>query len=186
MAPEFDDELYAEAALELEEVIHSGRSAFRRFETRQQFFRYLQICICGHLTGYMRKTNWSAVQHVDPSTVLSDYPDQREIRARVYMGELPKEIYRIVSTKLRFNGKEREACNFILKSLLSYKPVSPATIRYHFKLREAEFFIDHVKVLIRSVLYYLRERLPASFFEMTFSREQFLLFNEMVDIEEMT
>ena len=81
----------------------------------------------------------------------------QDIDNRIFLAQLPYEIYHLVESRIRFDGKEYEACLYVLERILQGKRVVAYKMKKQYGIQDYLFFIRYVQILIRSVLYEMKE-----------------------------
>ncbi len=96
-----------------------------------------------------------------PQALLNLDTSEAGIWYRIYLKEIPAEVYRNVKGRIRFTGKEGDLCDFIAVSLIEGRGIPVVLIRQKWGTTNLRFFTDYVRVLIRSVLVGMRKDIEA-------------------------
>lgn len=127
----------------------------------KSFTRYLERVIYASFAKSVRRLRkeifefWRVAR--DPYSQSIPPPDA--VEAEIYQQQLNRIVHDTVVRRIRFLGTEREACEIIVECILGVRPAEPSIAQTVCNLRPIryKYLLSYSKVLIRSVVYEIRE-----------------------------
>jgi hypothetical protein len=89
-------------------------------------------------------------------SLVATLPSQKDVESRLFSDQLKRLASKQIESNLRFKGKKREACIFILNQILAGEVVLPKTIGDKFQISKPKFFVSYVRLRLRLYLYEFR------------------------------
>lgn len=86
-----------------------------------------------------------------------------DVERHIYLEQIPSEVAGIVIDRIRFDGNDLQACLYALSRILDNKTPVVNFMRRDLKVRDPEFLVSYVLVLVRSALYEMRLQSRPSF-----------------------
>jgi len=150
------DDLFSEAATKVWKTVEDKKIPDSLPEV---FYTYVIHAINSGLSIALRKLDPSYTRlmahNMPPSSPR--YPTVRQIDAKIFLEELPDLIRKRVLPTLRFDGRTREACCYVMDRILGNKRVVRRVLSTRFGINNPDFYIEHVQVRIRTFLYDVRD-----------------------------
>ena len=150
------DDLFSEGATRVWKAIEEKKIPDSLPEV---FYTYVIHAINSGLSIGLRKLDPSYTRlmahNLPPSSLR--YPTVEQIDAKMFLDELPGLIRKRIVPTLRFRGKTREACCYIMDRILGNKRVVRRVLSTRFGIKNPDFYIEHVQVRVRSFLYDIRD-----------------------------
>lgn len=128
-------------------------------DERTQFSYLYQICKFEVVSVLNRLNRDKQLGIPVPPALLNLDTSEAGIWYRVFLKEIPAEVYRKASECIRFKGEEFEMCQFILTSLIEGRGVPVVLIRTRWGSSNLKFFVGYIRVLIRMALVSLKEEI---------------------------
>ena len=149
------DDLFSEAASKVWKAIDSKQVPDSLPEV---FYTYAVHAINSGFSMALRKIDspYTRIDVHSMPSVSSRFPTTQQIDAKIFLTELPDLIEKRIISTLRFRGKAREACRYILGQILKNKRVVNRVLRTRFGITNTNFYIEHVQVRLRLFLYEIR------------------------------
>lgn len=88
--------------------------------------------------------------------VSSRFATVQQVDAKIFLEELPQLIRKKLVPTLRFSGKARQACEYILDRVLANKRVVRRMLVTRFGIENPDFYIEHIQIRLRFFLYDVR------------------------------
>jgi hypothetical protein len=89
---------------------------------------------------------------IKPARML--YP--QDVENHIYLNQLPGYIRDLVVDSFRFDGLELQACMYVLDRLLNGSKIVVAYMKRMIGVKDPEFFISYVVVMIRKTIYEMK------------------------------
>jgi hypothetical protein len=124
---------------------------FHRTSIRHAFQRYI---------GSLPRATFIDMQRIDVGRVSTTIH-------QIFLEELPDIIRDRCLDKFRFQGHEYRGCIYILDQMMSDEEVVVAYLKRQFQMRDPLFFIDYVTVIVRSVLYDMKDQIAGPVVDIT-------------------
>jgi hypothetical protein len=64
----------------------------------------------------------------------------------------------VVTKKIRFKGYELQACMYVLDRILQGARIVPAYLKRDLDIKDPEFFVSYVVVMLRNALYDMKHQ----------------------------
>lgn len=99
---------------------------------------------------------WQVAQTYPGARLVTSY----DVEADIYREQIHRELRKVVRSRIRFQGADRDACVYIIDCELGYKELPSLTVRRKVGLPNArcKYLIRYVNVLIRAALWEFGER----------------------------
>lgn len=81
-----------------------------------------------------------------------------DVLNHLYLEQLPRLIRIMVKSRIRFQGNEGIACKYILDRVLKGADIALGFLKRDLKIKNPQFFIDYILVLVRWSLYRLKSK----------------------------
>lgn len=91
---------------------------------------------------------------ITPSRVIHPL----DVENHIYLEQLPGFIRDAVVARIRFTGRELQACMYVLDRLLTGSNIVSAYLKRGIGVQDPEFFVTYIVVLMRSSIYDLKIR----------------------------
>lgn len=145
----------------------------RRFKdgSPEQYAAFLRhVALGSFLSEYINIARFQVVSEIPPDAFdfwarmsgrLVGYDD---VDRKMIIEKIPVIVAEHVTSRLRFEGEERDACLFVLRSVLEGVDVNPRGLADLFAIKQTRlrFLVDYVVVRVRLALQAIRRELRAA------------------------
>lgn len=118
-----------------------------------------------HFYTIIKRQLYKTVMEVQQFTYLpaGSEPDKSpkpihpwDVEQHIYLEQLPGQVRDLVMRKIRFEGQEYQACLYVLDRVLTGARIVPAYMKNELNVRDPNFLVTYMVVVLRSTLYDLK------------------------------
>lgn len=174
-----EDDLVAHAALTITKALPKMIAKPREtLDNDKKYMRYLFSCVINAfyrendiLHKKQNKLQRKIVETAERPSQLSTTENFRQLEAGMALKRLPAELYDVAEELMRFEGKDRQICTYILQQLIDGREVAKSVLQL-MGCKDRNFFIGYCQSLLFQSFIYLRDhREKEEFYEQDFIDE---------------
>lgn len=140
----------------------------RKYKSDQDDPNHFYLYFFTTLRGDFIKSYWKTKHFVPETGSEKMFRPARlvhpfDVERHIYLEQIPSEVSGLVIDKIRFDGNDLQACLYALSRILDNKIPVVNFMKRDLKVKDPEFLVSYVLILVRATLYEMRLQSRPSF-----------------------